>query len=178
MNTKKNLLILFYFVYLLLFFVQDTNGQLKKPPENGRLVDAGGHKIHMEIMGHGTPTVIMENGAGDFSFIWNLVQPAIGKFTKAVSYDRAGYAWSEPGPMPRTGHQLCMELYTALQNAGIKGPYILVGQSFGGFLVRDFARYYPTEIAGMVLVEALNEDSRILINNKPTRIREFANGRP
>lgn len=69
-----------------------------------------------------------------------------------------------------------MELHTALHNAGLNGPYILVGQSFGGFLVRAFARFYPKEVAGMVLVEALNENARIIMGDKPARIREFAKG--
>ncbi len=94
-----------------------------------------------------------------------------------ASYDRAGYAWSEPGPFPRTGRQIAYELHTALHNAGIKGPYIMVGQSYGGFLVRYFARYYRKEVAGLVLVDALNENEKIVINNKGTRVRDMATGR-
>src|ERR1700744_1695882 len=127
-------------------------------------------------MGKGKPVVIFENGSGDFSFIWDLVQPEVSKTTTTVSYDRAGYAWSESGPLPRSGRKIEYELHTALHNAGISGPYILVGQSYGGFLVRSFARFYKNEIAGVVLVDALNEDSRIIINNKPMRIREWAKG--
>ena len=110
-------------------------------PIPGKLYDAGGHKLHLDIQGKGSPTVIFENGSGDFSFIWTLVQTEPSKYTQTVSYDRAGYAWSEPGPMPRTGKQICFELHTALGNAGIHPPYILVGQSFsrGGY------RGYQTE---------------------------------
>ncbi len=144
----------------------------------GILVDAGGHKLHLDIQGKGSPSVIFENGAGDFSFIWSLVQPEVAKFTKTVSYDRAGYAWSEPGPTPRTGAQLSFELHEALKNAGVHPPYILVGQSFGGFIVRAFARYYPQEVAGMVLVEVVQEDQRIFMGgDTPHLIREFAQGR-
>ncbi len=122
--------------------------------------------------------MIMENGTADFSFIWSLVQPRIAQFTKTVSYDRAGYAWSEPGPLPRTGKQMAWELHTALHNAGITPPYILVGQSFGGFLVRYFALNYPNEVAGMVLVEAVQEDQAIFMGgNTPKKIRETAKGR-
>jgi pimeloyl-ACP methyl ester carboxylesterase len=142
----------------------------------GRLVDAGGHLLHINVQGKGGPAVVMESGSGDFSFIWSLVQPKVAQFTTAVSYDRAGFAWSEPGPNPRTGHQLAFELHTALHNAGIKPPYILVGQSFGGFLVRNYARYYPKEVAGMVLVDALNENEKIFMGDKPRRIRETAKG--
>ena len=179
MNTFKISKALAFIVFAIITstgysYSQSNNGQ----PMPGILVDAGGHKLHLNIQGKGAPTVIFENGSGDFSFIWSLVQPGVAKFTKAVSYDRAGYAWSEPGPTPRTGRQVCLELHTALHRAGITGPYILVGQSFGGFLVRAFARYYPKEVAGMVLVEAVQEDQRIFMGgDKPMRIRETARGR-
>ena len=150
---------------------------LQAPPPPGKLFDGGGHLLHLKIEGNGGPAVIFENGSGDFSFIWDLVQPEIAKTTTTVSYDRAGFAWSEPGPFPRTGMQIAYELHTALQNAGIKGPYILVGQSFGGFLVRSFARMYRKEVVGLVLVDALNEDQKIVINNQAVRIRDMATGR-
>lgn len=121
--------------------------------------------------------MIFENGSGDFSFIWDLVQPAIAKSTTTVSYDRAGFAWSEGGPFPRSGRQIAYELHQALKNAGVKPPYILVGQSFGGFLVRTFARYYHSEVVGMVLVDALNENEKIKMGKQAVRIREMAKGR-
>ncbi|HTD42516.1 MAG TPA: alpha/beta hydrolase [Mucilaginibacter sp.] len=162
---------------ILTWTVTTGHSQSASPyPPTGKLVDAGGHLLHIHVMGKGKPVVVFENGSGDFSFIWNLVQPEVSKTTMTVSYDRAGYAWSEGGPLPRSGRQIAYELHTALHNAGINGPYILVGQSFGGFLVRSFARFYKNEIAGVVLVDALNEDSRIIINNKPMRIREWAKG--
>jgi pimeloyl-ACP methyl ester carboxylesterase len=163
--------------YFLIFAISTSvNAQAPYPPP-GKLVDAGGHQLHLNIKGKGSPAVIFENGSGDFSFIWDLVQPAIAKSTTTVSYDRAGFAWSEPGPLPRTGRQIAYELHQALHNAGVKGPYVLVGQSFGGFLVRIFARYYRSEIAGIVLVDALNENEKININNQAVRIREMAKGR-
>jgi pimeloyl-ACP methyl ester carboxylesterase len=150
---------------------------LKNYPPPGKLVDAGGHLMHLNIKGKGDPVIIFENGSGDFSFIWDLVQPEIAKMTKTITYDRAGYAWSEEGPIPRSGKQITYELHTALQHAGIKGPYILVGQSYGGFLVRSFARFYRKEVVGLVLVDALNEDEEIIIDNKPVRVRDMAKGR-
>lgn len=144
----------------------------------GTLIDIGGRKLHLNIQGSGSPAVIFENGTADFSFVWSFVQPEVATYTTTVSYDRAGYAWSDAGPIPRTAEQICWELHTALQKAGIAPPYILVGQSFGGFLVRAFARYYPTEVVGMVLVEAVQEDQKIFMGgNTPQRIRDFAKGR-
>lgn len=163
----------FLFLNVLLFL--SSSSQINTAP--GKMVNVGGHQMHLLIMGKGSPSVIMESGSGDFSFIWSLVQPAVSKFTGTVSYDRAGYAWSDAGPTPRTDKQITWELHEALRKASIHPPYILVGQSFGGFLVRAFARYYPKEVAGMVLVEAVNENARIMIGGTPTRIREFAKGR-
>jgi pimeloyl-ACP methyl ester carboxylesterase len=166
-------------LFASIVFINNANSQVNYRLQiPGILVDAGGHKLHLNILGKGSPTVIFENGSGDLSFIWDLVQPEISKLTKTVSYDRAGYAWSEPGPTPRTSRQICFELYTALHNAGINDPYLLVGQSFGGFLVRAFARFYPKDVVGMVLVEAVQEDQRIFMGgDSPKRIREFAKAR-
>jgi pimeloyl-ACP methyl ester carboxylesterase len=162
---------------ILLFSYSTTAQELKDYPIPGKLYDAGGHLLHLNIKGTGSPAVIFENGSGDFSFIWDLVQPSIAKTTRTVSYDRAGFAWSQEGPLPRTGKQIAYELHTALHHAGIKGPYILVGQSFGGFLVRSFARLYKNEVVGLVLVDALNENEEIMIDRKAVRIREMAKGR-
>ena len=171
---------MFFFLLLILSISTYSQSSSKKisTSKNDILVDAGGHKLHLHVEGNGSPAIIFENGSGDFSFIWSLVQPKVSGFATSVSYDRAGYAWSEPGPIPRTAHQLSYELHTALQNAGIKAPYILVGQSFGGFLVRAFARHYPKEVVGMVLVDVVPENGRIIIGGNPTRIREFSQGRP
>ena len=179
MNQKilSTLLFISAFCYSTQYaFTQAKDSCIAKPSE--LLVNTGGHKIHMDMQGTGSPVVIFENGSGDFSFIWSLVQPEIAKLTKTVSYDRAGYACSEQGPLPRTCKQLAWELHTALKNAGVNPPYILVGQSFGGFIVRAFARYYPGEVAGMVLVDAIQEDQKIFMGeDTPKRIRDFAKGR-
>ncbi len=165
-------------LFLLASITTGYGQSTDKYPPTGKLVDAGGHLLHIHVIGKGKPVVVFENGSADFSFIWDLVQPTIAKSAMTVSYDRAGYAWSEPGPFPRTGRQIAYELHAALHNAGIKGPYIMVGQSYGGFLVRYFARYYRKEVVGLVLVDALNENEKIVINNKGTRVRDLATGRP
>lgn len=179
MNTLKVNILIFCGQLLLTCIANQVYSQVNnKPLPPGVLVDAGCHKLHLNIQGKGTPTVILENGSADFSFVWSLVQPGVAKFTKVVVYDRAGYTWSEPGPTPRTSRQICLELHTALHNAHIKGPYILVGQSFGGFLVRAFARYYPNEVVGMVLVEAIQENQPIFMGgDSPKHIRVLATGK-
>lgn len=161
----------------LLVTAQQVNKAIPFQPL-GKLVDAGGHRLHLNCTGKSGIPVVIENGTGDFSFDWSLVQPSVAKFTQVCTYDRAGYAWSEPGPLPRTFRQITTELHQALRNAGVKGPYILVGQSYGGFPARAFARFYPKEVVGMVLVDAVNEDSRVIINREAVRIRDMAQNRP
>ena len=165
-------------ITVLLGAAHGAAAQLPKPP--GRLVDiGGGQRVHLNCTGRGSPTVVFESGAGDFSLVWSLVQPRVAETTRACSYDRAGYAWSDPGAQPRTYDQISLELHTALERAGERGPYVLVGQSYGGFVVRGFARRYASEVAGMVLVDAVHEDQRVNMGGgKLQRIADFAKGRP
>ena len=132
------------------------------------MVDLGGHRLHVNCTGHGTPTVVVETGLGDFSFDWVLVQNEVSHFTRICTYDRAGYAWSEPGPKPRTFDQINLELRDALHALGEKGPFVLVGHSFGGPVVRNFARVYPSDVAGIVLVDAAHEGMRVGIGGRNT----------
>lgn len=146
-----------------------------KPP--GKLVDLGGHRLHVYCTGRGTPTVVVENGLGDFSFDWVLVQIRVSRLTRVCTYDRAGYAWSNPGPKPRTFAQLNLELHDALAKLGEHGPFVLVGHSFGGPVMRNFAAIYPRETAGMVLVDSAYEGQRVGIGGKKTvRLGESAKG--
>ncbi len=148
------------------------------PPVPGRLLDiGGGQRLHLNCRGSGAPAVLFESGAGDFSFVWSLVQPDVARRTTACSYDRAGYAWSDPGRRPRSYRQLALELHTALARAGVPGPYLLVGQSYGGLVVRGFAAAYPREVSGMVLVDAAHEDQRIMSDGRLVAIRSWARGR-
>ena len=149
---------------------------VSSPPPTGRLVDAGGHALHLSCTGEGAPTVVVENGLGDFSFDWILVQRRVERFARICTYDRAGYAWSEPGPFPRTFNQLNLELRAALARAGERGPYVLVGHSFGGGVVRHFAERYPDEVAGLVLAEAVAEDQYVRMGPHAGRIRDDARG--
>jgi pimeloyl-ACP methyl ester carboxylesterase len=147
------------------------------PRPTGRLVDLGGHRLHVNCTGNGTPIVVMENGLGDFSFDWVLVQSRVARFTRICTYDRAGYAWSDPGPKPRTFAQLNLEVRDALAKLGERGPFVLVGHSFGGPVVRNFAATYPHEVAGMVLVDSVQEDQRVAIQGKAVRLRDGAQGK-
>ena len=98
-----------------------------QPQPRGKMVDLGGHRLHIDCQGTGTPTVIVENGFEEFSFDWTFVQSKVAGFTRICTYDRAGYAWSDPGPAPRTFDQMNIELHDALAKLGERGPFVLVG---------------------------------------------------
>jgi pimeloyl-ACP methyl ester carboxylesterase len=123
-------------------------------PAPGRLVDVGGYRLHIQCRGQGGPAVVLEAGLDDFSIFWSRVQPGVAKFSRVCAYDRAGTGWSEASPYPRTGETMVRELHTLLAQAGVKPPYVLVGHSFGGALVRQYTYAYPDEVAGLVLVDA------------------------
>jgi pimeloyl-ACP methyl ester carboxylesterase len=127
-------------------------------PAPGQLVDVGGYRLHINCMGQGSPTVILESGLANMSADWANVQPLVAEGTRVCAYDRAGIAWSDPGPQPRDPGQIAGELHTLLSRAGIAGPYVLVGQSFGGLYVRMYAARYSREVAGMVLLDASHPD--------------------
>jgi len=137
-----------------------TDGMVNAAPGDeiytrpGQLVPADGTRLNLYCMGSGLPAVVFDSGWGDWAPVWTIVQPQVAKWTRACSYDRAGAGFSEPGPMPRTSVRIATELRNALHNAAIQGPYILVGNAFGGDNVRTFAARYPAEVAGLVLVEA------------------------
>jgi pimeloyl-ACP methyl ester carboxylesterase len=120
----------------------------------GQLVTAQGTRLNLYCMGRGSPTVVFDSGWEDWAPVWAIVQPEVAKWTRACSYDRAGAGFSDRGAMPRTSVRIADELHSALHQAAVLGPYILVGHAFGGDNVRTFAARYMPEVAGMVLVEA------------------------
>ncbi len=128
------------------------------PP--GELIDVGDYKLHIQIQGEGregVPTVIIETGIFDCSHSWQLVQPQIAEFTKVCTYDRAGYGWSQKGPCPRTFKQIVRELKILLETKDLKPPFIFVGHSLGGPLVRYYHSQYPEDVAGIIFVDALHD---------------------
>ena len=150
-------------------------------PPPGRLVDIGGWRLHLNCAGTavaGQPVVVLEAGIGAFSVEWDLLQPRVAPFARVCSYDRAGVGWSELGPAPRTRHQMVFELHTLLEKAGERPPYLLVGQSFGGSVVRLYASVYRSEVAGMVLVDTGHLTGVSNINGELVRLAERSTGRP
>jgi pimeloyl-ACP methyl ester carboxylesterase len=144
------------------------------PSPAGKLVDLGGYRLHINTIGKGGPSIVLIAGSGDYSFDWSLVQREVSQFARVSSYDRAGSAWSDLGPTPRTMKQEAYELHLLLRKAGVHVPYVLVGHSLGGLIARIYANMYPGEVAGIVLVDSTHEDTTLSINGKLTHMRELA----
>jgi pimeloyl-ACP methyl ester carboxylesterase len=123
-------------------------------PPPGEMVGVGGHRLHIICAGRGGPTVVLEAGSGGFSAQWVRVQREVSGTTRVCAYDRAGMGWSEMGPEPRDAERISGELHALLEGAGIEGPYVLAGHSFGGMYARTYAARYPDEVAGVVLVDS------------------------
>src|ERR1051326_6282542 len=124
-------------------------------PLPARMVDVGGHRLHVTCLGTGSPTVVIERGLGDWSASWrSWVQPEAARTIRVCAYDRAGMGYSEPGPLPRTAAHFAQELHRLLQHADIRGPYFVVGHSSGSLTVRVSADAYPAEVVGVVLIES------------------------
>lgn len=144
------------------------------------LVPIGGQRrLWLECHGRGTPTVLLEAGAGNDAAIWDTVAlplhstktavlPGVAAFTRVCAYDRPGTVLdpadpahrsrSDPAPMPRTAREMVADLHALLGAAGLPGPYVMAGHSFGGLVVRLYACTYPDEVAGLVLIDAAQED--------------------
>ena len=150
-------------------------------PPPGRLIDVGGWRLHLDCRGEaraGTPTVILEAGAGDFSSEWALLHPRVAAFARVCAYDRGGDGWSDLGPHPRTMRQQGWELHALLERAGERPPFVLVGQSYGAVLVRLYAAAYPADVAGVVLVDGGRLDPWRFVNGTLVHFDETATGRP
>jgi pimeloyl-ACP methyl ester carboxylesterase len=125
-------------------------------PPPGKLVDVGGYYLHINCTGTGAPTVVIDAGLGDWSTMWSWVQPEVAKTTQVCTYDRAGNGWSDPGPLPRNAVQFAKELHTLLHKANIPGPFVLAGHSLGGFTLQVYTDKYPSEVAGVVLIDSMS----------------------
>ena len=123
------------------------------PPVPGQLIDVGGHSLHLSCSGSGSPTVVLEPGAGLMSSTLGWIAPAVARETRVCVYDRAGHGWSEPADSPQDGAQTATDLHTLLERGDVPGPYVLAGHSFGGLYVQSFAAQYPDDVAGLVLVD-------------------------
>ncbi|WP_333597238.1 alpha/beta hydrolase [Chryseobacterium flavum] len=163
--TKKIAFVLFVILILLLItgfvFEKVSRSKAERIPTDGKLVDIDGHKMHYLQKGSGGPTVVFETGFDPAGHLqWYHIQQDLSKSYTTFSYDRSGLLWSERGEQPKTGEKMAEELHRLLEKANTPKPYILVGHSFGGTLIRFFVKKYPEDIVGIVLVDSQYPDDK------------------
>lgn len=147
---------------------------MRRIPAPGRLVDAGGVRLHLHIAGRGDgPLVVFDAGLGECSLAWACVAPLVAEGARVCVYDRAGFAWSDDAPLPRTAGRAADELHRALAAAGEPGPYLLVGHSYGAMVARIVAGRHPEHVAGLVLVDPATPEAWIApsVENRALALR-------
>jgi pimeloyl-ACP methyl ester carboxylesterase len=142
-------------------------------PMPGRLVDVGGHKLHINCIGTGSPTVVLEPGLGEPSTNMAWIAPDVATTTRVCVYDRAGRGWSEDAAGPQDGVRVATDLLTLLDRAGEHGPYVLAGHSVGGLYVLNFARLYPDHVAGVALLDSMSPQQNSAIDGWPAFYETF-----
>ena len=128
-------------------------------PPPGKLVDIGGRRLQLDCRGTGTPTVVFEDGLDmGGSLSWSGVHDSIAKTTRACAYSRAGVMWSDPTPGAQTGKRIADDLHTLLNKAGERPPHVLVAHSLGGPYAMIYTKYFGSDVAGLVFVDASHPD--------------------
>ena len=125
----------------------------------GRSVDIGGRALNIYCTGDGSPTVIFVSARTAPGYVWTPTQRGVSAFTRACWYDRADLGWSDSGPDPEWADAAAQDLRRLVQNAGLSAPFVLVGHSFGGYVIRLYHHEHPGEAAGMVFVDTALEDA-------------------
>src|SRR3954447_6327393 len=134
----------------------------------GQLYDVGGHRLHMNCTGTGSPTVVLASGTGEFSQSWARITPAIAATTRVCAYDRAGQGWSDDVAKPQDGRAMAADVHALLNAAGEHGPYVLAGHSLGGVYAMTFAAQYPDDVAGMVLLDSSTPEQFTALPDYPS----------
>ena len=142
-------------------------------PMAGRLIDVGGHKLHIDCTGTGSPTVVLEPGLGEPSTAMAWIAPDVAATTRVCVYDRAGRGWSESAGRPQDGVEVATDLHTLLERAGEHGPFVLAGHSAGGIYVLNFAHLYPEQVAGVVLLDSMHPEQYTKIASWPAFYEMF-----
>jgi pimeloyl-ACP methyl ester carboxylesterase len=142
-------------------------------PMPGRLVDVGGHALHIDCSGAGSPTVVLEPGLGEPSTAMAWIAPDVATTTRVCVYDRAGRGWSESAGSPQDGAEVARDLHTLLERSGEQGPFVLAGHSAGGLYVLNFALLYPEEVAGVALLDSMSPHQYSAIDGWPAFYEMF-----
>ncbi len=139
----------------LLYQVVGRKRDEKRFPAPGRYVQVQGRRIHLTDTGTG-PTVVLEAGIASSSLGWTALQKELSRYARVITYDRAGFGWSDKTEEPRTLQRIVREFRAMLEASGTAKPYLLVGHSFGCFIVRSFAIQHPDEVSGLVLIDPVD----------------------
>ena len=139
----------------------------------GRLIDVGGHELHINCTGTGSPTVVLEAGLGEPSTVMSWIAPDVAMTTRVCVYDRAGRGWSESAAAAQDGIQVATDLHTLLARAGEQGPYVMAGHSAGGIYVLNFAHLFAEQVAGVVLLDSMHPDQYTKIPSWPSFYEMF-----
>jgi len=132
-------------------------------PVPGNFYTVDGKQMHLNCTGAGSPTVVIEAGASSNSLGWQGVQPKLSQLTRVCSYDRPGHGWSEPRPGPHDAETIARRLHALLDQAREQRPLVLLGHSAGGLYIREYAREFPAEVVGAVMIDS----------SSPRQIDEF-----
>ena len=143
-----------FFLVLPLWNYAATRWQHARNPVPGNFYSVNGRQMHIYCSGAGSPTVLIEAGAGATWLGWQAVQPQLSRVTRVCTYDRAGHGWSEPRTGTRDAETIVGELHALLDQAAVERPLVFTGHSLGGLLAREYAREFPAEIAGVVLIDS------------------------
>ena len=143
-----------FFLVLPLWNYAVTRWQHARNPVPGNFYSVNGRQMHIYCSGAGSPTVLIETGAGATWLGWQAVQPQLSRVTRVCTYDRAGHGWSEPRTGTRDAETIVGELHALLDQAAVERPLVFTGHSLGGLLAREYAREFPAEIAGVVLIDS------------------------
>jgi pimeloyl-ACP methyl ester carboxylesterase len=141
---------------------------------SGQLVDVGGRSLYLECTGSGSPAVILQAGLGSSATAWERIAPAVAKSTTVCAYDRAGHNRSDEAPGPQDGVAVAKDLHDLLANAGIHGPYVMVGHSSGGPYVRDYFASYPDDVLGMVFLDSQPPDAFTALPTYPAFYQSYS----
>jgi pimeloyl-ACP methyl ester carboxylesterase len=128
----------------------------RRIPPLGRLVGKPGRRLHAVEQGNGEPTIILESGIATSSLNWRAVQAELAKLTRVISYDRAGFGWSDPAQTPRTVANLVSDLESLVETLPVNGPILLVAHSFGSLIAREFSYRYPGRVVALVLLDPID----------------------
>jgi pimeloyl-ACP methyl ester carboxylesterase len=123
-------------------------------PTGGRTYLANGHRLYLNCVGSGSPTVVLFSGLGEWTPNWAWVQANVSGTTRVCAFDRAGEGWSGGKPVREDGHQLASDLHALLHVAHVPGPYVLAGHSVGGTYALIYAAQYPRQVAGVALIDS------------------------